>query len=138
VIVVLLATVALVAAVPPSFTVAPDRNPVPVIVMSVPPLVVPELGAIEVTVGAGFGEGAGVLPPPQPGNKSARSNRELTGKFLYDIGLSLADAGAPCQSQMDVRRPRRRVLPARASSLARSVTARARPSPPPQIGSVLI
>jgi hypothetical protein len=50
---VLLTTVTPVAAVPPSFTVAPDWNPVPVMVTVVPPLVVPEFGEIELTVGAG-------------------------------------------------------------------------------------
>ena len=48
-------TTTFVAAVPPIETVAPDRKPVPVIVTAVPPDVVPELGEIEVTVGAGFG-----------------------------------------------------------------------------------
>jgi hypothetical protein len=42
-----------VADVPPSFTVAPDWNPVPVIVTPVPPFVVPALGEMELTVGAG-------------------------------------------------------------------------------------
>ena len=51
---VLLTTVTPVAAVPPRLTVAPARNPVPVIVTGVPPLAGPELGAIELTVGAGF------------------------------------------------------------------------------------
>lgn len=53
VIVVPLVTVTLVADVPPSFTDAPARNPVPVMVTAVPPLIVPELGVIAVTVGAG-------------------------------------------------------------------------------------
>jgi hypothetical protein len=51
---VLLFTLTPVADVPPSFTVAPARNPVPVIVTGVPPLAVPELGEIELTVGAGL------------------------------------------------------------------------------------
>jgi hypothetical protein len=51
-----LTTVTLVAAVPPNFTVAPERNPVPVIVVAVPPAAGPEAGAIDVTVGAGFGD----------------------------------------------------------------------------------
>ena len=42
-----------VAAVPPTLTVAPARNPVPVMVTAVPPLIVPEFGEMEVTVGAG-------------------------------------------------------------------------------------
>ena len=45
-----------VAAVPPNLTVAPVRKPVPVMVTGVPPAVVPEVGVIAVTVGAGFGE----------------------------------------------------------------------------------
>ena len=53
---VLLTTVMLVAAVPPNVTVAPNRNPVPVIVIAVPPAVVPEVGEIVATVGAGLGE----------------------------------------------------------------------------------
>ena len=51
---VLLPTVTPVADVPPIFTVAPDRKPVPVMVTDVLPAVVPEFGAIELTVGAGF------------------------------------------------------------------------------------
>ena len=51
---VLLTTVTPVAAVPPRVTVAPARNPVPVMLMAVPPLVVPDEGATPVTVGAGF------------------------------------------------------------------------------------
>jgi hypothetical protein len=47
------ATVTPVAVVPPRLTVAPARKPVPVIVTAVPPLAVPVLGVIEVTVGAG-------------------------------------------------------------------------------------
>ena len=43
-----------VAAVPPRFTAAPARKPVPVMVTGVPPETVPVLGKIEVTVGAGF------------------------------------------------------------------------------------
>ena len=53
-IVVLFTTVTAVAEVPPSFTVAPARYPVPLMVTAVAPLMVPELGVIEVTVGAGF------------------------------------------------------------------------------------
>ena len=48
-----LAMVTAAADVPPSFTDAPARKPVPVIVTAVPPLVVPELGVMAVTVGAG-------------------------------------------------------------------------------------
>jgi hypothetical protein len=47
-----LTTVTLVAAVPPKLTVAPDEKPVPVILTDVPPLVLPEVGEIAVTVGA--------------------------------------------------------------------------------------
>lgn len=53
-IVVLFTTVTAVAEVPPSFTVAPARKPVPLMVTAVPPLMVPLLGEIEVTVGEGF------------------------------------------------------------------------------------
>ena len=42
------------AAVPPKLTVAPVRNPEPVILIDVPPLAGPELGEIELTVGFGF------------------------------------------------------------------------------------
>jgi hypothetical protein len=49
---VLLTTVTLLAAVPPKVTVAPDTNSVPVIVTTVPPTVVPELGDTDVIVGA--------------------------------------------------------------------------------------
>ncbi len=51
---VLLITVTPVAAVPPRLTVAPARNPVPVIVTAVPPLAIPEVGEMALTVGAGF------------------------------------------------------------------------------------
>jgi hypothetical protein len=51
---VLLTTETPVAEVPPTLTVAPERKPVPVMFTDVPPLVVPLLGAIDVTVGAGF------------------------------------------------------------------------------------
>jgi hypothetical protein len=50
---VLLFTVTPVAVVPPSFTVAPGENPVPVMVTVAPPLTDPEFGVIAVTVGAG-------------------------------------------------------------------------------------
>ena len=56
---VLFTTVTPVAAVPPRLTVAPVKKPVPVIVMAVPPAVLPEAGAMPVTVGAGF-----ETPPP--------------------------------------------------------------------------
>ena len=55
VMVVLLTTVTFVAAVPPRVTVAPFRKPVPVMVTAVPPVVSPELGEIDETLGAGFG-----------------------------------------------------------------------------------
>jgi hypothetical protein len=51
---VLLTTVTPVADVPPIFTVAPERKPVPVMVTAVPPEVAPEAGEIELTFGAGF------------------------------------------------------------------------------------
>ena len=60
VIVVPFTTVTPVADVPPSFTVAPDRKPVPVMVTGVPPVEGPVLGEIEVTVGAGL-PGAGAV-----------------------------------------------------------------------------
>jgi hypothetical protein len=60
VIMVLFTSVTPVADVPPSFTVAPDKNPVPVTVTAVPPVVTPELGVIEATVGAGLGAGDAV------------------------------------------------------------------------------
>ena len=87
---VLLTSVTAVAAVPPRLTVAPARKPVPVIVTAVAPLIVPELGVIEVTVGAGLDGGLGELgltvPPPQPGNRSARSNsKERGNQHLRDI-----------------------------------------------------
>ena len=56
VIVVLLFTITPVAAVPPTVTVAPEAKPVPVIVISVPPAVGPEVGDTVVTVGAGVPE----------------------------------------------------------------------------------
>ena len=52
--VMLFTKVALVAGVPPKLTVAPAKKFVPVIVTSVPPLGVPVLGVIELTVGAGL------------------------------------------------------------------------------------
>ena len=87
---VLLTSVTPVAAVPPRLTVAPARNPVPVIVTAVAPLIAPELGVIEVNVGAGLDGGLGELgltvPPPQPGNRSVRSNRKERGnQYLRDI-----------------------------------------------------
>jgi hypothetical protein len=53
---VLFTTTTLLAAAPPKVTVAPARKPVPVIVTPLPPLLDPELGEIELTVGAGLGE----------------------------------------------------------------------------------
>ena len=62
---VLLTTVTPVAAVPPRVTVAPARKPAPVMVIAVPPAVVPEVGEIELKVGAGlleeFGAGNRVM-----------------------------------------------------------------------------
>jgi hypothetical protein len=51
---VLFTTTTLLAAAPPKVTVAPARKPVPVIVTPLPPLLDPELGEIELTVGAGL------------------------------------------------------------------------------------
>jgi len=53
VMVVLLTTVTPVAASPPTLTVAPAANPVPVIVIAVPPAIGPDAGATLPTVGAG-------------------------------------------------------------------------------------
>ncbi len=53
VIVVALTTFTLVAALPPTLTVAPALKLVPVIVIAVPPPVGPEVGDTLVTVGAG-------------------------------------------------------------------------------------
>ena len=50
---VLFTTVTPVAAVPPRLTVAPARKPVPEMATPVPPLIVPEAGEMEPTVGAG-------------------------------------------------------------------------------------
>jgi hypothetical protein len=87
---VLVTSVTPVAAVPPSFTVAPARKPVPVTVTAVPPLMFPELGVLEVTVGAGSEEGfveSGLtVPPPQPVSRNATSSREQRGSHrLGDI-----------------------------------------------------
>lgn len=87
---VLLTSVTPVAALPPRLTLAPARKPVPVIVTVVPPLMLPELGVTETTVGAGLDGGFGVfgliVPPPQPGNRRVRSNRDATGnQYLGDI-----------------------------------------------------
>ena len=57
-IVVLLTTETLVAAFPPTETVALARKPVPVMVIEVPPNVDPELGLTLLTTGAGL------VPPP--------------------------------------------------------------------------
>jgi hypothetical protein len=95
---VLFTIVTLVAGVPPKLTVAPDRKPVPVRVTAVPPIVVPELGVIEVKVGAGLDEGVGgfvvVRPPPQAVNRSARKTaRTLRGnKYKRDMTGSLSRA----------------------------------------------
>ena len=51
---VLLVTFTPVAAVPPRLTLAPARKPAPVRVTEVPPFVVPVLGVIEASVGAGL------------------------------------------------------------------------------------
>jgi hypothetical protein len=85
-----------VAGVPPRLTVAPDRKPVPAIATLVPPLVVPVLGVIAVTWGAGLAPGldgelwVAARPPPHPGRNSASSKREQTGKqYLGDIKKNL-------------------------------------------------
>ena len=53
---VLLVTLTLVAATPPKLTLAPAANPLPLMVTSVPPAVVPEFGDIALTVGDVEGE----------------------------------------------------------------------------------
>lgn len=54
-------TVTLVAALPAKLAVAPEIKLLPLIVTAVPPAVLPDWGAIELTVGAGFaGVGVGV------------------------------------------------------------------------------
>ena len=53
VIVVLLFTTMPLARVPPTVTEAPEANPVPVMVIDVPPAVGPDVGVTLVTVGAG-------------------------------------------------------------------------------------
>src|SRR6185295_3449195 len=50
---VVLTTLTAVAAAPPMLTVAPLTNPLPLIVIEVPPAVGPEVGEIALTVGAG-------------------------------------------------------------------------------------
>jgi hypothetical protein len=55
----MLYTLTFTAAAPPKLTVAPGANPVPEIVTEVPPLVVPDVGEIVATVGAG------AVPPPE-------------------------------------------------------------------------
>ena len=77
----------------------------------VPPVVVPVLGEIEVTVGAGVdgGFGAAAIPPPQPGRNSTSSNREQTGEqYLCDIKKTLTcRAGNPASLGLGVRYRRR-------------------------------
>ena len=51
----LLATTTLVAAAPPSCTVAPAENPLPVMIIEVPPLADPEPGVTAVNTGGGCG-----------------------------------------------------------------------------------
>ena len=51
---VLFITVTPVAGVPPRLTVAPARNPVPVMVTAVPPAAVPDAGETPVSVGGGL------------------------------------------------------------------------------------
>ena len=102
---VLLTRVTPVAGMPPRLTVAPVPKPVPVIVTVVPPLVVPVLGVMEATLGAGLDGGSGVaaMPPPHPGKSSASSNREQTGKqYLCDIRENLTCLLEPGQSRMDI------------------------------------
>jgi len=60
---VLLTTTTEVAGAPPSVTVAPGRNPVPVIVIGVPPAVEPDCGATPAIVGLTT---AGKMQAPAP------------------------------------------------------------------------
>jgi hypothetical protein len=59
-------------------------KPVPVMVITVPPLIEPALGVIEVTLGAGSGEGGRVVvelvPPQLDNNRVASSNRSAREK----------------------------------------------------------
>jgi hypothetical protein len=57
-----------VASIPPTVTVAPSTNPVPVIVMAVPPLVPPVSGEAPVILGAA------------PGSASTAAEPELSAK----------------------------------------------------------
>jgi hypothetical protein len=59
---VLFTTVTPVAGVPPMITVAPARNPVPVMVTAVPPAAVPDAGEIAVSVGVGLDTAVKVNP----------------------------------------------------------------------------
>lgn len=93
---VLLASITFVAGVPPKLTLTPVRNPVPVMVIAVPPLFVPVLGVIEATVGAGFVGVVGLVvevrPPPQLGNTDTSNNREARGnQFLGNIRGTLSE-----------------------------------------------
>ena len=54
-----LTTVTPVAGVPPRLTLAPGRKPVPVMVTAVPPVTLPLLGVIALTVGGGLPEALG-------------------------------------------------------------------------------
>jgi len=64
---VLFTTATFEAALPPMETVAPDWNPVPLIVIEVPPTVGPDAGESVLTVGVGVGVGVGdgAWVPPQ-------------------------------------------------------------------------
>jgi len=76
---------------PPTVTVAPVTNPVPVIVIDVPPAVGPLVSAIEVMVGAGAGAGATpnvqMLPP---------SKAKATAASLVPSALEVID----CQERL--------------------------------------
>ena len=82
----------LVAALPPIVTVAPFTKPVPVIVTAVPPIVEPEFGVIEVTVGAAAKTGRAMNTQkiiPKIRENKIRNNFPFIIRFLYlfEIGF---------------------------------------------------
>ena len=81
-----LTTLTPVAAVPPTETVAPERKPVPEIVIAVPPVAEPLDGATPLTVGAAFGGG---LPPPLLLPPHAPSTRVRLTRMHREIRLDM-------------------------------------------------
>jgi hypothetical protein len=102
-----LATVTLVADVPPVVTVVPAGKPFPVRVTNVPPLVAPEVGEIVVTVG----EGAVLLVTSKlstvPGGLvSTCEVSSLSSKRIDEVEIEKG-AGVPVKfSELSVRIPR--------------------------------